>query len=398
MGISWARRSSHEPGALCIAASLFHLHLRSEPSGAQLTASIANWCFEAVLSRGIPLSWLLRECAGAEAQGVPHEQLLSESLIELQYGDDRDCISPAQYVLLWMNLGRSIEDAAHGLARTRLHLGYSALALRVMLGSATLEGALRALDKFYALVGMQGWINLRTDSDHAMLTVRCESSLEGSAAVMEDTGLGWLFMCCTYFLGRPLPVIDVSTRDSNHFSLGALHWATKAPVRYGSATTMRFSRSLLGSPRFNRPDDDIFWGCFKSWLPFIEGGQTGGLAGSIGASVPALRLNEMASKAGISTSTLRRRLEEREGGFRHARQRALAEAGIKLLVDTDASVETIAEQLGYSDARSFRRFLKSATGKTPSDFRGPELGSPDLGCRTTDVHRRIQRMATLIDA
>ena len=56
------------------------------------------------------------------------------------------------------------------------------------------------------------------------------------------------------------------------------------------------------------------------------------------------------------------------------RRRALTEAAVKLLRDTDCSVDAIGAELGYSDARSFRRFLKAATGKTPQEHRRTVFG------------------------
>ncbi|WP_456640374.1 AraC family transcriptional regulator [Bradyrhizobium sp. USDA 10063] len=40
-------------------------------------------------------------------------------------------------------------------------------------------------------------------------------------------------------------------------------------------------------------------------------------------------------------------------------------------LSTDESVESIAAELGYSDARSLRRFHKAAMGTTPRQIRPP---------------------------
>ncbi len=349
------------------------------------------------MSVGIPYSWVLRECAGAEAQGVRRDSLFAESLIVPQYCDDRDQISAAQYVLLWMNIGRSVEDAAHGLGRIRLRLGYSALALRVMLGCATLEGALRAVQKFYGLVGSTVQLNLAVDQDHALVSVRCESRVAAAETVMEDTGLSWLFICCTYFLGRPLQVIDVITRDPTHFNLGQRHWAAKALVRHGDCSALRFSRALLACPGAERTSDDVFWECFRTWLPFVEYGHTASWPVATDANVSALRLQDIAKQAEVSVSTLRRRLEQTQGSFRLARRHALADAGIAMLMGSERSVEDIAEQLGYADARSFRRFLKGATGRSPRDFRGAEATSAGGLPANSSIHNRIRELATLLD-
>jgi AraC-like DNA-binding protein len=79
----------------------------------------------------------------------------------------------------------------------------------------------------------------------------------------------------------------------------------------------------------------------------------------------------MVRESGKSASTLRRRLRASEGTFRLVRQRALVDAATARLRATDDSVESVAAELGYSDARSFRRFLKGAIGMTPVEVRGP---------------------------
>jgi transcriptional regulator GlxA family with amidase domain len=72
------------------------------------------------------------------------------------------------------------------------------------------------------------------------------------------------------------------------------------------------------------------------------------------------------------------------------RQKIIVDAGTKLLRGSSHSVEAIAAELGYADARSFRRFIKSATGRTPEMLRGePSFTVP---CATL-VRDRIRQAA-----
>jgi len=82
-----------------------------------------------------------------------------------------------------------------------------------------------------------------------------------------------------------------------------------------------------------------------------------------------LRVDVLAAKAFVSPSTLRRRLTRIHGGFRLVRERLLVDASLTLLRGSLRSVEAVAIELGYADARSFRRFIKGATGMTPEDLR-----------------------------
>jgi len=45
------------------------------------------------------------------------------------------------------------------------------------------------------------------------------------------------------------------------------------------------------------------------------------------------------------------------------------DASLDLLADETRSVSWIASQLGYGDVRSYRRFIKGATGLTPDQLR-----------------------------
>jgi AraC-like DNA-binding protein len=99
-----------------------------------------------------------------------------------------------------------------------------------------------------------------------------------------------------------------------------------------------------------------------------------------------LHLDDFAERACRSASKIRRRLRG-DGGFRRSRSHALAAAAVRKLRYSDDSVDSIAAELGYSDARSLRRFLKTATGATPQQIRasGVVADSDD-----TEVRRRLQ--------
>ena len=88
---------------------------------------------------------------------------------------------------------------------------------------------------------------------------------------------------------------------------------------------------------------------------------------------------DIVKASGKSANTIRHRLQTRSGGFRETRRRTLVQAATDRLRSSDASVEVIAEEYGFSDARSFRRFLKNATGLTPKQVRqGAEIERSDL--------------------
>lgn len=84
----------------------------------------------------------------------------------------------------------------------------------------------------------------------------------------------------------------------------------------------------------------------------------------------------IAHELGMSAATLRRRLAAEGTSFREIRFQVLSSRA-KELLHGNLSVAAIAQQLGFSDVRSFNRAFKSWAGKTPaawrSAFRDPSL-------------------------
>jgi AraC-like DNA-binding protein len=201
--------------------------------------------------------------------------------------------------------------------------------------------------------------------------------------LLEDCHLGHFFIGISHFLGRPLPALYVVTRDPEHVNLSNMHWSTRVPVEFGCNSGIAFPRALLGASRQMNLEEDSRWGAVQRWLDFAE-------------PDPALEISPLANikllKAGPSGNTASVGDGAPMAGFRSARQQIIVDAAIRILTNTRDSVESIAAQLGYSEARSFRRFMKGATGRTPDQIRSG-FGIP---VRNLLVHERYRRILAQI--
>ena len=335
----------------------------------------------------LPYSSLRRLTAGAVRQGLSFESLMSESLIDLKYGDDRDVIGPAQLMLLCMKTVLRLDDAAHGLANASIMPCHSELSLRVALSAATLEGAINAVGRLHEKVSTAVRLKLRPEHDLVTLSISVDAPNEEDAFQLEEIYLSWLFMHCMYFLGRPLPVVDVVVRDPRHINLGAQHFWIGAKVRLGSATSFRFSRRLLEAPANNRAGEYAHWEVARLWLDLAQDAVPRQNASIYIGDNGFTRMKDIAAQSNVSRATMRRRLQSTEGGFRGARRQALVEAATGMLLAGEDSVEIISAELGYSDVRNFRRFIKTATGLTPQQLR---LRSRSMSCG--DDQRVVERL------
>lgn len=81
------------------------------------------------------------------------------------------------------------------------------------------------------------------------------------------------------------------------------------------------------------------------------------------------RQNELAGELNISDRTLRRQLALRETSFSELRDATRLARARDLLTNTRMTIAEVAQSLGYSDARSFRRAFKRWTGELPTALR-----------------------------
>jgi AraC-like DNA-binding protein len=79
--------------------------------------------------------------------------------------------------------------------------------------------------------------------------------------------------------------------------------------------------------------------------------------------------SELAAQVNVSERTLRRRLGQQDTGFRTLLDNARYERSRDLLANTKLSIAAIAEAVGYSDARAFRRAFKRWSGLLPTQLR-----------------------------
>ena len=98
------------------------------------------------------------------------------------------------------------------------------------------------------------------------------------------------------------------------------------------------------------------------------------LTSSLRISVDAPpRQRELAQAVNVSDRTLRRRLSQQDTSFSALRDSARYDQARELLTHSTQTVAQVAQALGYSDPRAFRRAFKRWSGQVPTALREREL-------------------------
>ena len=86
-------------------------------------------------------------------------------------------------------------------------------------------------------------------------------------------------------------------------------------------------------------------------------------------------LENAAKELGMSSTTLKRRLADMNTSYSEILAERRLHHGISLLENSDLSVKSIAEVLGYSAVSNYSRAFSKALGTSPSKWRKDRFGS-----------------------
>ncbi|MCK9543386.1 MAG: AraC family transcriptional regulator, partial [Novosphingobium sp.] len=89
---------------------------------------------------------------------------------------------------------------------------------------------------------------------------------------------------------------------------------------------------------------------------------------------PDHSLERIAAESGLSPHKLRRLLRGEGTSIATLRQNVRRDRAFRLLSGSNATIEAIADELGYREARSFTRAFRQWTGQSPSAWRSRRRG------------------------
>jgi AraC-like DNA-binding protein len=308
------------------------------------------------------------------ARGMDVDAILSEAGIDAALlGQSEARVAADRYARLWHLIAQTMDDEFFGMDSHPMRVGSFALLCHAVLDCPTLGKALkRALD-FFRLV---------MDDLHGELHQEGELA---RISLIDRTGPNRMFAYCTYLIilhglacwlvGRRIPIDGASFRCAE------------------PADSHDYRVRFCEQPLFDQPLTSITFDAALLELRVIQNKQTlreflleapanllvkyrndEGLSARVRRQLRDTPpsdwpdLEQMAQQLHLTVSTLRRRLEDEGQSFQYIKDSLRRELAIASL-QSDDSVQEIANHLGFADASAFHRAFKKWTGNSPGEYR-----------------------------
>lgn len=299
--------------------------------------------------------------------------------------DPLERIDPRQAWHLCSALGVALGDEQFGLASRPVPPGATELLIARAMHGATLGGAMDALVECAPLVQPDlRFDTRRLDELHFSLSLP-DADNEALRILLELTAVP---IHCTFcwLSGTALPVRRLRTfparRSGTPHFLGAM-FGCRVELD-GAGVDLVYPRAVAELPvvatdlrRWRTEMFGILLEALEQRRDTFSGSEITRLVEH--ALREGIRdQRAVAGSAGMSVATLRRKLWREGTSFRALCDRILAEAA-RQHIDSGATVEEIADRMGYRDARSFRRAFQRVLGQTPAAYRNrrPGMRRPD---------------------
>jgi len=321
---------------------------------------------------------VLRLCASLQRKGVAIEPLLQELGISPQLADDPLAnVSGQQMILMLKGVNAALQDEFLGLTEHRMKPGSFNFMIETGLRCGTLDALLAQCQRFMDLVTDDLMLEVQREQDQVVLSMRLRRpELDPDHFLIDHLLLFW-HRVLSWTVGYLIPVTRVDMRLTEPPSPERLHYWIRADWQSGQARdALYFNERYLTLPVVRS---------FLEWQEQLKNGANGHPQWPEGEQRWCWRLKALlrldltqrrvpsslklsSAALGLSSQTLRRHLRDENTSYQQVLDALRRDMAIEKLHLQHLAVADVAEQLGFSEARSFSRAFKQWTGVSPSRY------------------------------
>lgn len=299
--------------------------------------------------------------------------------------------SPEHYARISRYVKLMMEDELCGMTPSRIRLGSFTMMCRVAAMSGTLGAALTNAFEFYRLISDDIRFEYRDgDGDQGHIRIwLSRPDLDDRHMLIE-----WWFLLWNNFsswlIGEEIPVLSADLPHEQSGDIEEYHEVLSPNCRFRQREAcLTFDRRFL-SRRIIRSVDELEKWTSVSRIDLVTwNGVERNFRSLIRSKIRThlqqherfLSMEQVADELGISTQTVRRRLESGGTSYRQIKEEVRREAVIQWLRHPDVPIGEISLRAGFAEPNGLFRAVKSWVGMSPSEYRSRILSrgiSPDV--------------------
>lgn len=306
---------------------------------------------------------------------------LLASLPDAEFSPKCDEAAVIDFITAWKVLNANVEtsgDEGHRLSGKMVPAGNFELLMASMMQAETLLDGLKRIVSGALILRPDLSLSLSVHLGRPSLTLAFKGR-ETLARAIYIEALSVVLQCAVLWgLGRPVTLLSVRGPEVVDTELGSVLTVLGRPVRRsGKGVTLVYSAEDAAAGL--KPNAFARWhdAAFAEYMKLVNGLTADPGAREQDEVVRRVRAclcegdldqASVARRLGLSVPTLRRRLADQGVSFRELLADVRRDAAEVLLL-SHKSVEDIAEELGLSDSRCFRRACRAWFGAAPSEVR-----------------------------
>jgi len=325
--------------------------------------------------------YILSALGGAKRKRLDTQHLLDTAGINTSLlSDPNSRFDVNQVALLYDGIAKVLNDEFMGFTELPIKVGTFALMTEWVSTANTLQELYERAIRFYNQITDEVQMSLEVQGEHVYLTTEFKKpELDFEHFYIEYWHVIWHRFGCWY-IDQPIKLVSAYI---NYKPIDPIEFALlfRCPTNFKSKyNRLVFHRSYLDKPLLKTPSDlSNFLNNAPVDLLTIPGEDT-----SISAKVRQLieprilRKNDqiilpdsktLAEKLSMSEPTLRRKLGAEGKSILDLKNEVRFKLAKQQLKSTNFSISDIANQLGFSESRSFSRAFKQWSGLNPLNYR-----------------------------
>lgn len=285
-------------------------------------------------------------------------------------------VSAQNFSALWLGVARTLDDELFGQDSRRMKVGSFAMLCRTLVHCDNLRGALHCMDRFFNLILDDFFCTLGDDGRLASLVIEENAASRAPHVFGHETLLMMQHGLACWLIGRRIPILSARFAYPEPSRSAEYRRMYSDQLSFDeAATSLTFDHAYLLLPviQTQRSARDFIRGAPANIVLKYKNSE--GLAAQIRRRLRAAARTEwpdfdtFAHSLHMTSSTLRRRLEEEGQSFQAIKDQLRRDLAINYLCHTAKSVTAISSELGFAEASAFHRAFKKWTGARPGEYR-----------------------------